>query len=241
MQGFTDMHTHLLPGVDDGATDISNAMALIRMAWENGTKAIMLTPHYRGRFKKNTPAYLKEQYQSLCDAVAKELPDVQLYLGHEVHYEMDAPELLLEGAVLTLNGSDYVLLEFRTGSLRSQIVHAVSEMVRCGFVPIIAHMERYDAFRNDSSLVEEVLDMGALLQLNADSVMGKHGFRLKWFCHKQLKAENIHFIASDAHDTEKRPPLLRECFQQVQKKYGEEYATRVFYENAQAVIENRML
>lgn len=81
--------------------------------------------------------------------------------------------------------------------------------------------------------------MGALIQLNADSVMGRNGFRVKCFCHRLLTEQKVHFIASDAHDIHRRPPLLRDCFLQIHKKYGAEYAARVFYHNAQALIENR--
>ena len=85
MNGFTDIHTHLLPGVDDGAQDMSQALRLIRMARENGTRTILLTPHYRGKYKKNTPAMLKESFAWLCDMLKEELPDMQLYcfLGSE--------------------------------------------------------------------------------------------------------------------------------------------------------------
>ena len=241
MNGFTDLHTHLLPGVDDGAQDLSRSLRLIRMAWENGTRTILLTPHYRGKYKKNTPAMLKESYAWLCDMVKAELPDMNLYLGNEISYEADAPEAMHEGKVLTLNASQYVLLEFRTNSLRSQIITGVSETIRCGFIPIVAHVERYEISRSDKTLVGELLEMGALLQLNADSVMGANGFGVKRFCHKLLKAGQVHFIASDAHDVKHRPPLLRECFLRVHKKYGREYAAALFYDNAQAVIENRIL
>lgn len=166
---------------------------------------------------------------------------MQLYLGNEIHFEADMPEKLLEGSVLTLNDSQYVLLEFRISSLRSQIITGVSETVRCGFTPIIAHAERYDIFRKDPTLTDEVLDMGALIQLNSDSVMGSNGFFVKRFCYRLLKEQKVHFIASDSHNMEKRPPLLRECFLRICKKYGQAYACRVFYENAQAVIENRMV
>lgn len=241
MNGFTDIHTHLLPGVDDGAQDISQSLRLIRMAWENGTRTILLTPHYRGKYKKNTPAMLKENYDWLCELIKTELPDMNLYLGNEISYETDAPEAMHTGRVLTLNGSQYVLLEFRTNSLRSQIINGVSETIRCGFVPIVAHVERYDISRTDKTLIGELLEMGALLQLNADSVMGTNGFGIKRFCHRLLKAGSVHFIASDAHDRKHRPPLLRECFLRVHKKYGREYAAALFYDNAQAVIENRII
>lgn len=241
MNGFTDIHTHVLPGVDDGAADMHEACELVRMAWQNGTRTMFLTPHYRGIYKKNTPAWLRESFSLFRQMVDEEVPGMQLYLGNELHFEADAPDKLLEGSVLTLNDSQYVLLEFRMSVLRSQIITGVSETIRCGFTPIIAHAERYDIFRKDPTLTDEVLEMGARIQLNCDSVMGAHGFFVKRFCHRLLKQQKAHFIASDAHNKEKRPPLLRGCFLRVCKKYGQEYARRVFYENAQAVIDNRMI
>ena len=241
INGFTDIHTHILPGVDDGAKDMREARALVKLAWENGTRTMILTPHYRGVYKKNTPDHLREVFDGFCRVVAEEFPGMKLYLGNEIYYQTEVPERLEQGRILPLCGSQYALLEFRSGSLRSQVVMGVSETVRCGFTPIIAHAERYEIFRKDKTLTDEVLEMGALIQLNADSVMGRHGFGVKRFCHDLLKTQRAHFIASDAHDAENRPPLLRESFLRVHKKYGAEYAARVFYHNAQAVIENRML
>ncbi len=241
MKGFTDIHTHLLPGADDGSESMSQSLRLLRMAWENGTRTLVLTPHYRGHYKKNTPAMLRENFEWLKEMAGAELPGMQLYLGQEISYENDAPEAMHSGRVLTMNGSRYALLEFRTNSLRSQLINGVSETIRCGFTPIVAHVERYDISRTDQTLVDELLDMGALLQLNADSVMGTNGFGVKRFCHKLLLDGKVHFIASDAHDTTRRPPLLRECFLRVHKKYGAEYAAGLFYDNAQAVIENRTI
>ena len=221
--------------------DMAQALDLIRMAWKNGTRTIMLTPHYRGKYKENTPQWLREVYELLCLTVAEELPDMKLYLGHEIFCQTDAPDRLAAGRILSLNDSHYALLEFHTGFLRSKIVQGVSETVLHGFTPIIAHAERYEVFRKDRTLLEEVRSMGALIQLNADSVMGAHGLAVKQYCHSLLKNREAHFIASDAHDTAHRPPLLRECFLRVHKKYGSEYAAQVFYENAKAVIEKQMV
>lgn len=241
MNGFTDIHTHILPGVDDGAKDLREAMALVRAAWKDGTRAMILTPHYRGEYKKNTPTMLQDAFFGFCEAVKEQFPELTLYLGNEVFFETEAPESLAAGGILSLNGSDYVLLEFRFGTLRSQVVSGVWEMVRHGFTPIIAHAERYDVFRKDARLVDEVLEMGALIQLNADSVMGKQGLGVKRFCHKLLKAQQAHFIASDAHDVQHRPPLLRECFSRIHKKYGAEYARKLFCDNAQSIINNQVM
>ena len=240
MNGFTDIHTHILPGVDDGAAGMPQAMELVRMAWKNGTRTLFLTPHYRGKFKES-PQWLRESFSMFSQMVREELPAMKLVLGSEVHYEAEMPERIQQKQVLSINDSQYLLLEFRGSTLRSQIIAGVSEVIRCGFTPIIAHVERYQEFLTDDSLVPEVLEKGALVQLNADSVMGQNGLRVKKFCHRMLKEQMVHFIASDAHDTRKRPPLLRDCFLRVHKKYGEEYAAQVFYHNAQAVIENQVI
>jgi protein-tyrosine phosphatase len=241
MNGFIDLHTHILPGVDDGATDMSQSLKLLRMAWENGTRTVVLTPHYRGKYKSNTPEDLRHEFAWLQEMVQEELPNMRLYLGQEISYESDAPEAMHEGRVLTMNDSQYVLLEFKTNSLLSQIITGVNETINHGCIPIVAHIERYDISRKEPALVDELLDMGALLQLNADSVMGANGFGVKTFCHRLLKEEKAHFIASDAHDVKHRAPLLRDCFLRVHGKYGKEYAARLFYENALAVIENRTI
>lgn len=241
LNGFTDIHTHILPGVDDGAQNLRQARELIRMAWQNGTRTIILTPHYRGIYKKNTPDSLRKRFEAFCEMVEEEYPELRLYLGNEIHYQAEVPERLTEGRILPMCDSRYALLEFQSNALRSHVITGVSETIRCGFAPIVAHADRYEVFRKESGLADEVLEMGALIQLNADSVMGTNGLAVKRFCHKLLKEERVHFIASDAHDAQKRPPLLRECFLRVHKKYGAEYAARVFYHNAQAIIENRTI
>ncbi len=241
MRGFVDIHCHILPLVDDGAKNVEQALEMIRMARKNGTRTIVFTPHYRGPFKKNTPQRLRQLFEGFQKYVAARYPDMRLYLGNEIYYERDVPELLSCGRILSLNGSDYALIEFRSNTLRSQIISAVSEVTSYGYIPVIAHVERYEISLKDRSLVDELLEMGALIQVNADSVMGARGFRTKRFCRKLLKSEKVHFIASDAHDPIRRPPLLRECFLYVHKKYGAAYAAKVFYHNAQAVIENRTI
>ena len=238
---FVDIHTHILPGVDDGAEAMPAALELIRMAWEDGTRGIFLTPHYRGRYRKNTPDWLRETFQMLCEMVGERYPDMRLYLGSEISYQTDAPEKLAHGQILSMNDSQYGLLEFKTTSFRSQITTGISAMLDYGITPIIAHAERYEIFRKSPDLADEVLDMGALIQLNADSIMGTQGFEVKRYCHQLLRSGKVHFVASDAHDVRTRPPQLWACWQRISKKYGVEYANALFSGNAQAVINNEYL
>lgn len=241
MNGYIDIHTHILPGVDDGAKDMEQALNLVRMAYENGTRTIFLTPHYRGKYKEKDAAQLRDIFTHFCQVVWRQFPDMRLYLGSEIHYEMEAPERLAEGKILSLHNSEYCLLEFQTSASRSQVITGVSEMTRYGYTPIIAHAERYHIFQRDSSLTEEVLAMGALIQLNVESVMGKNGWTVKRYCDHVLKEQQVHFIASDAHDAVVRPPLLRKCWWMVYKKCGVEYANRLFFYNAMAVIKNESI
>lgn len=239
IKGFADIHSHLLPGVDDGARDLQTSCRMVRLAYENGTRAMILTPHYRDEYMKNTPEFLRDKLEQLQNAISEEMPDMQLYLGNEVLYQVDVFQLVESGRVLPLSSSRYVLLEFMPDALRSRVIMGVAEAVQYGFTPIIAHGELCAVLRKDSSLVNEILHMGALIQMNADSIMGKNGFSVKRACHKLLKRHQVHFVASDAHDDNVRPPALQQCFMRVQKKYGEAYAERVFFENARTVMENR--
>ena len=241
MNGFIDIHTHILPATDDGAADLLAALELVKMAWENGTRTLILTPHFRGIYRRNTPELLRQRFEEFSREVGGRFPQMRLCLGNEIHYHSDVPDRLLAGSVLPMCDSEYALLEFDNRSMRSQVVSAVMDTIQAGYTPIIAHAERYEVFRKNETLLDEVLELGALIQLNADSVMGKHGFGVKRFCHKLLQRQQAHFIGSDAHDMVNRPPLLRDCFLHIHKKYGDEYAARVFYENAQAVVENRMI
>lgn len=235
MKGFIDIHTHILPGVDDGAANMLEACALVRMARQSGTRALFLTPHYRSDRGDYSPGQLKEIFSQLKEQVAREMPDMQLYLGTEIRYDSEVPEKLLQGALLSMNGSDFVLLEFGTRAMKSQILMAVTETVRYGFTPIVAHAERCESFRTIPALADEVRSLGGYIQINADSIMGVNGFSVKRFAHKLLKSHKVDFVASDAHDSKNRPSVLNKCFARVCKKYGEEYATRVFCANARRI------
>lgn len=233
MRGFIDIHTHILPGVDDGAGNQAQALAMVRQAYEDGTRAIVLTPHYRGRFKATD---LQERFDRFSELVRREIPEMKLYLGSEIYYEQATPEALLTKQALTINKSPYCLLEFWPGAVKAQVLSGVWETVRYGYIPILAHPERYGIFRKEPKLIDQVLDMGALLQLNADSILGKRGWGIARFCQRLLKEQKVHFIASDAHDVKKRPALLKKCWQKVCRRWGEAYADALFYDNADRMI-----
>ena len=233
---FVDIHTHILPGVDDGVPDMSAAIALLQAAWDRGTGAVVLTPHYRGRFRDNVRSKLEPVYQQLVREAQKACPGMELYLGCEVGYELDISEKLEEGAVLSINGTRYVLLEFRDNAFRSEILEGTLELLNFGYVPILAHVERYEAFYRDRSLARELVELGALLQVNADSITGQMGFGTKRFCHRLIRSRLVHFVGSDAHNANVRPPELKLCFEKLKRRYGQPYARLLLGGNARRVL-----
>ena len=237
---MVDIHTHILPMVDDGAKTMEDAMELLGMSWRDGIRELILTPHYRGRFKADAHN-IAEIFQQLQEKAGERYPEMKLYLGNEIYYKEGVMAALEAGRICSLHGSRYVLLEFDNVMLRNQILNGISEAMRHGYTPIIAHLERYDLFQKDTELVELVLDMGALIQLNAASVLGRNGLRTKWFCNGLLKKGQVHFIASDTHDPVHRIPLLGSCYQRIQRKYGQEMAQQIFYDHPHAVIADQML
>lgn len=231
-KGFVDIHTHILPGVDDGAPDMEQALKLLRLAQRNGTAAVVMTPHHRGRFRSNTPQFLRQRFRQLCERAEQELPGMKLFLGNEAAHERELGDKVAEGRVLAINDSNYVLLEFDYNSSRVQVYEETMSLIGSGYTPIIAHAERYDIFRKNKNLAQELLYVGALIQLNSDSILGRCGFATKRVCHRLLKKGMVHFVASDGHDLKERPPVLKECFEYVSKRYGEAYAWQIFRDNA---------
>ena len=189
MRGFADIHTHILPCVDDGAVDVAQALEMARMAWQNGTRVLYLTPHYHGQYWHCTNQELANIFGEFRQQLAAELPEMQVFLGSELCFEVDLAEKLQNQEVFTLGQSRYILLEFPFELLRFQMISGITELVRCGYVPIIAHVERCGVFYQCSDLLDEVLESGALLQINAGSIMGERGFGIKRFCHKLLKSK----------------------------------------------------
>lgn len=233
---FVDLHTHILPGVDDGAENLETALEMLQRAWENGTGTLFLTPHYRGRYKKNTPQHLREIFDELSRKASERFPELRLYLGHEAGNEHELADKLLSGRVMTLGGTCYVLLEFDEHCYRSGVLSSILNLINSGYIPVIAHVERYEIFRKNHSLAGEVINMGAMLQVNAGSVMGRHGLGVKLYCQKLLRRGQIHFVASDAHDLKDRPPVLNACFARISKRYGRDYAQAVFAGNAERIL-----
>lgn len=230
---LVDIHTHILYGMDDGARTPDESVAMLEAAYDQGVRTVFLTPHSdRCGFNFERAS---EHISALAPIIKQRFKGLRIYGGCEIMYSHSAAEGLVTKQLPTLAGSRYVLVEFMPGAFCTEIVSGVRKLVSHGYIPIIAHAERCVNLKKNN--IEELIDYGALIQLNAASVLGKRGLSAKRFCKALLKDGLVHFIASDTHDMKNRSSLLGSCAQYVSKKYGEQYANELFYKNAQAIID----
>ncbi len=224
-----DIHSHILPAVDDGCSDLEQALSLIKEESRQGITDIVLTPHYRAEFLPKKEK-IEKQFALLKEAVSGEGTSVNLYLGQEIFVFDGVVNAVKSGRLFTLNGGKYVLLEFSTRQERD-IAEAVYTFVSAGFIPIVAHIERY--FYADIVAAKEIKELGGLIQVNAGSVCGKFGAYKKKAA-ALIKAELVDFVASDVHF--KRRNYMLKAYNAVVKKFGSETAYKLFTENAKAII-----
>lgn len=234
MIGMYDVHCHILPGVDDGAKTLEDSMRLITKEYQDGVRSIILTPHFRKRMFEPSQERIFNAYEALCNAVQG--MDIQLYLGCEYHVNMNIVSDLKTGERSTMAGSRYALCEFSSGDNATFIKERCYHLISSGLIPILAHIERYPALTDDFDLIEELVDLGCHMQVNAGSILGDDGFRAKRFCKKLIKLDLLNFIGSDAHDMKERPPRLGDCAAYLEKKYGKEYARRILCDNPSMIV-----
>lgn len=236
-----DLHCHILPNVDDGAADIEESLRMLKSAAKQGVYSVVATSHYSRQFKNEDP----EKFQRLKNEVEirakKEIQkDFSIYLGQEIFYTEDVVEKLDEGKLLTLNGSSYVLTEFHPSTPYSMIINGVRELMMAQYTPVIAHFERYSALR-EKNHVEDLIQTGALLQMNYKSIGGKWYEETTRWCRKMLKEGNVHFLGSDMHNMKTRKPELMEASRWMEKHLDQEYIENISYANAEKILANKIL
>lgn len=236
-----DIHSHLLPGIDDGAGDLEEAVTLCRQAAEDGCRDLIATPHQRhAAWPNDDPQELERLLRRLREAVGDR---PRLHLGAEIRIDaglLNALDRYPKSGLTPLAGSRYLLLEFARDS-RGEIdpVELTHELAVAGWRPIFAHPEMVPLLAGDLDRMAEMIELGGLFQLTAMSVTGGFGARIQRRCRRMLDRGLIHFLASDAHDPWRRPAGLRRATLELAARWGDPAARALTVDNPRAVLENR--
>lgn len=235
--GLIDIHTHILFGVDDGAKTIGDSMGILDEEREQGVDKVILTPHYGPKFGHPDAAMLRERYLELSERAKQYYPELSLYLGSELYYQQSTVSDLDNGKALTMNDTRYVLVEFGITDSYSYIYRAIQDLSYAGYIPIIAHAERYEAVFGHVERVEELTDLGAYIQLNAESLIGGFFDKRASFCKKLIKEDLMHFLGSDCHDLRERRPDMAKAAEVLLKRK----ATKILEVYPQNMLEGKSI
>lgn len=241
MEGYIDIHNHSMFGVDDGAGTLEESLELLNMAYTDGIRTVILTPHAHYRRGSAAPEEIREKVLLLQERIRASCPDLYLYPGGELYYDSELPDKIERGGVCRLANTDYVLVEFSTEVAFGDMRRAFHEILCIGVMPILAHIERYRCLRKSREYVQELLEMGVYFQANASGVLGKGTNRERRFLKSLLKKGCLHLIATDAHDTSLRVPVLSVCAAYVKKRHGAEKAETIFFENPKKIMKNESI
>ncbi len=241
---MVDLHTHILPGVDDGAETLGVSLEMLNLAYESGTTDVVLTPHYLTRDVRSTGASKQQliaTFDSLKKAVADKLPNLNLYLGAETFAAANISDYIQEDLMLPLGDSKYVLLEFGFDDSSKRALDITKLIISSGYSVIIAHPERYPFFLYNPAGLLPFLDEGALLQLNASSIMGQNGNYSREMALSLIDSGLATMVASDSHSISYRTPDLAETFSFVSSEFSPECAEALFRSNPLAVLKGGIL
>lgn len=266
MVSYVDIHSHILPGVDDGSRSIEESMEMLRMAYEEGVRTIFATPHY------GMQQYTIDQHQceELVDElnalirISADLNGMKVILGNEILYHAGVSDEIKSGAVRTLGNTNFVLVEFYENTDYTVMLACAREMSMAGYRPIYAHVERYGCLRDSIAKIATLRSEGVLMQVNGATLLldnpvdrenNAPKFNIKklftsnelsgWeaeiaarieISDRLFNSDLVDFIASDAHRRDTREPVMARALEVIKERYGEEVSHNLMI-NAQILGE----
>ena len=232
---FTDIHSHVIWGVDDGADKKEETFRMLKEAAADGIGTIICTPHVTpGVYEFPEEVFLRH-FAEAEEYIRREGLPLRLYRGAELLYTELTPRLLREERIPTMAGTKYALIEFSPTDTKEHIYDALQKVAGSGFIPIIAHMERYPAIKKTEQVKEMKSRFRALVQINARSLTRKQPLLRRGFFDGIFKEGLVDFIATDTHSMEGRGTCMTEGMKALAEKYGQAAADRIAG-NAEALI-----
>jgi protein-tyrosine phosphatase len=230
-----DIHSHILPGLDDGAGTLEEGFEMVKLAAAAGSTDLVATPHSNAQFQFDENR-VEEAFRSLS-ALSAGL--INLYRGCDCHLTLlNLEDALVRPTKYTINRSRYLLVELPDFLGPSVVREQLMALINARIVPIITHPERNVCLQSRVDQLKEWVQSGCLVQVTAQSFLGRFGSVAKRYLESSMDADIVHFVASDAHDCVDRPPDLSQAYEHVRARWGQPRAQRLFIDNPAAVIED---
>jgi protein-tyrosine phosphatase len=234
-----DLHSHLLPGIDDGSKDLAMSLAMARVAAADGISTIACTPHILpGVYNNNGPA-IRAAVARFAESIAQAGIPIKIAAGADVHIAPDLVVQLRDGRALTLNDSRYLLLEPPHHVLPPRFEDLIFGLQAAGYFPILTHPERLSWIEGHYDLIRRLVSSSVLMQITAGSVMGRFGRRPRYWAERMLDEGLCHLLATDAHNTEQRAPRMADARNVAAHRLGDDEATNLVLRRPQGILDNR--
>jgi protein-tyrosine phosphatase len=233
-----DLHCHIIPGIDDGAASVEMALDMARAFVADGVAAVACTPHILPGLYHNTGAQIREATAWLQGVLDAERIPLHLVTGADNHVVPGFVEHLRSGHLLTLGDSRYVLVEPPHHTLPARLDEFFFGIQVAGYVPILTHPERMGWIKSNYSLIQQLARTGVWMQITSGSITGAFGRGAQYWSERMLGEGLVHIIATDAHDTQRRPPVLGESRAHAARIVGDEEAYHLVVTRPQGVLAN---
>ncbi|MEI1423229.1 tyrosine-protein phosphatase [Bacillus cabrialesii] len=235
-----DIHCHILPAMDDGASDSADSIEMARAAVRQGIRTIIATPHHKNGVYENEPGPVREAADQLNKRLIKENIPLTVLPGQEIRIYGDLERDLSEQQLLSLNDTKYILIEFPFDQVPRYAEPLFYDLQLKGYIPVIAHPERNREIRENPSLLYHLVEKGAATQITAGSLAGTFGKQMKAFSLRLAEANLIHFVASDAHNLKTRNFHTQEALSVLEKEFGTDLPY-MLTENAELLLQNQTI
>ncbi len=233
-----DIHTHILPGIDDGSSSLKESLEMCRAAYDDGIRTIVATPHYKPGVLENSRNRILKAVDELQKELMKQKISVEILPGCEALAFPELPELIEKKELLTINDTGrYLLIELPPhGVDMESIKNLIFRLGVMDIIPIIAHPERYVFIQKDPELMTGLVNQGALSQISARYLLSNDGAPAAKTAHYLIKRGLVHIIASDAHNFGERKSLLKDAFTALEGLISPKLFTKITRENPRAVL-----
>ena len=241
MSGYVDLHSHIVPGVDDGSESMEETIKMLSMAYDEGVRTMYATSHFGSGKEKYDKTYLLEQLEKVKKAAA-DIGDEGIVIlpGNEIYCRSDSIERLKNNEALTLNGTRYILVEFPYEIRFDDLFDSLKKFIVSGYVPILAHIERYGCLYKKYENIAQLKSTNVLMQVNCSSVIPKLDARASYI-RKLIKDGMIDFLCSDCHSTDWRKPCMQSAIDVLKRKTGEKILEKMLFTNHEKLMKNEFI